>query len=133
MIMKPFLHMRTIWFLLLATVMAMPATAAASPESADVDICVYGSTPAGIMAAYTAQLKGKKVLLISPTKRIGGMTAGGLGWTDIGDSTSHQRIIRGYAREFYRRIGYHYGVASPQFYFEPMVALATFQGFIDEA
>ena len=133
MIMKPFLHMRTIWFLLLATVMAMPANAADSPESADVDICVYGSTPAGIMAAYTAQLKGKKVLLISPTKRIGGMTAGGLGWTDIGDSTSHQRIIRGYAREFYRRIGYHYGVASPQFYFEPKVALATFQGFLDEA
>ena len=65
-----------------------------------VDICVYGSTPAGIMAAYTARLKGKSVLLVSPTKRIGGMTAGGLGWTDIGDSTSHRRIIKGFAREF---------------------------------
>lgn len=98
-----------------------------------VDICIYGSTPAGIMAAYTARLKGKSVLLVSPTKRLGGMTAGGLGWTDIGDSVSHRRIIKGYAREFYRRIGNHYGIASPQFYFEPKVALATFQGFLQEA
>ena len=98
----------------------------------DVDICVYGSTPAGIMAAYTAKLKGKSVLLVSPTKRIGGLTAGGLGWTDIGDSTSHRRIIKGFAREFYRRIGQHYGMASPTFYFEPKVALATFKGFLSE-
>ena len=98
----------------------------------DVDICIYGSTPAGIMAAYTAKLKGKSVLLVSPTKRIGGLTAGGLGWTDIGDSTSHRRIIKGFAREFYRRIGQHYGMASPTFYFEPKVALATFKGFLSE-
>ena len=98
----------------------------------DVDICVYGSTPAGIMAAYTAKLKGKSVLLVSPTKRIGGLTAGGLGWTDIGDSTSHRRIIKGFAREFYRRIGQHYGMSSPTFYFEPKVALATFKGFLSE-
>ena len=39
---------------------------------ANVDICIYGSTPAGIMAAYTAKLKGKSVLLVSPTKRLGG-------------------------------------------------------------
>ena len=83
----------------------------------DVDICIYGSTPAGIMAAYTAKLKGKSVLLVSPTKRI----------------TSHRRIIKGFAREFYRRIGQHYGMASPTFYFEPKVALATFKGFLAEA
>ena len=102
-------------------------------EGTVYDICIYGSTPAGIMAAYTARLKGKSVLLISPTKRIGGLTAGGLGWTDIGDSTSHRRIIKGFAREFYRRIGQHYGMASPTFYFEPKVALATFKGFLSEA
>ena len=102
-------------------------------EAKDVDICIYGSTPAGIMAAYTAKMKGKSVLLVSPTKRLGGMTTGGLGWTDIGDSTSHRRIIKGFAREFYRRIGQHYGMASPTFYFEPKVALATFKGFLAEA
>ena len=118
--------------MLLATgIQAMPEET--TPDEGTVyDICVYGSTPAGIMAAYTAKLKGKSVLLISPTKRIGGLTAGGLGWTDIGDSTSHRRIIKGFAREFYRRIGQHYGMASPTFYFEPKVALATFRGFLDE-
>ncbi|MBR5053792.1 MAG: FAD-dependent oxidoreductase, partial [Bacteroidaceae bacterium] len=118
--------------LLLATgIKAMPEETTPS-EGTVYDICVYGSTPAGIMAAYTAKLKGKSVLLISPTKRIGGLTAGGLGWTDIGDSTSHRRIIKGFAREFYRRIGQHYGMASPTFYFEPKVALATFKGFLSE-
>ena len=118
--------------MLLATgIKAMPEET--NPNEGTVyDICVYGSTPAGIMAAYTAKLKGKSVLLVSPTKRIGGLTAGGLGWTDIGDSTSHRRIIKGFAREFYRRIGQHYGMASPTFYFEPKVALATFRGFLDE-
>lgn len=120
----------------LVTSMALPVSAQELPQTqqeADVDICIYGSTPAGIMAAYTARQKGKSVLLVSPTKRIGGMTTGGLGWTDIGDSTSHRRIIKGFAREFYRRIGHHYGMASPTFYFEPKVALATFKGFLAEA
>lgn len=109
------------------------AFAHAQEPTADVDICVYGSTPAGIMAAYTAKMKGKSVLLVSPTKRIGGLTAGGLGWTDIGDSASHRRIIKGFAREFYHRVSNHYGLASTQFYLEPKVALATFQGFLREA
>lgn len=122
---------------LLATACIVPTQSAFANETTavakDVDICIYGSSPAGIMAAYTAKLKGKSVLLISPVKRLGGLSAGGLGWTDIGDSTSHRRIIKGFAREFYRRIGQHYGMASPTFYFEPKVALATFRGFLDEA
>jgi len=118
-----------------AAMAAMPVCSYAQEATtvASVDICVYGSTPAGIMAAYTAKQKGKSVLLVSPSKRLGGMTAGGLGWTDIGDSVSHRRIVKGYAREFYRRIGHHYGMASPTFYFEPKVALATFKGFLSEA
>ena len=125
-------------FLLSAVALLLSSSIQARPEETTTseetlyDICVYGSTPAGIMAAYTAKVKGKSVLLISPTKRIGGLTAGGLGWTDIGDSTSHRRIIKGFAREFYRRIGQHYGMASPTFYFEPKVALATFKGFLSE-
>lgn len=115
------------------SVMPLRSYSQEETNHADVDICVYGSTPAGIMAAYTAKRSGKSVLLVSPTKRLGGMTTGGLGWTDIGDSVSHRRIIKGYAREFYRRIGQHYGMASPTFYFEPKVALATFRGFLSEA
>lgn len=125
--------MKYLLTLVLAALMLHNANAADTPVSFSYDICVYGSTPAGIMAAYTAKMKGKSVLLVSPHRRLGGMTAGGLGWTDIGDSTSHRRIIKGFAREFYRRIGNHYGIASPQFYFEPKVALATFRSFLSEA
>ena len=132
------MKLHSLTFLLSAVALLLTSSIQAKPEETTTseetlyDICVYGSTPAGIMAAYTAKLKGKSVLLVSPTKRIGGLTAGGLGWTDIGDSTSHRRIIKGFAREFYRRIGQHYGMASPTFYFEPKVALATFRGFLDE-
>ena len=132
------MKLHSLTFLLSAVALMLTTSIQARPEETTpdegtvYDICVYGSTPAGIMAAYTAKLKGKSVLLVSPTKRIGGLTAGGLGWTDIGDSTSHRRIIKGFAREFYRRIGQHYGMASPTFYFEPKVALATFRGFLDE-
>lgn len=93
-----------------------------------VDICVYGGTSAGVIAAYTAKKYGKTVLLIEPTKRLGGLTSGGLGQTDIGNKYA----ITGIARDFYRRIGKHYG-RFEQWTFEPSVAEKTFQQFIKEA
>ncbi|MGX8682470.1 MAG: FAD-dependent oxidoreductase, partial [Bacteroidales bacterium] len=45
----------------------------------NVDVCIYGGTSSGVMAAYTAQKAGKKVILVEPTDRIGGLTTGGLG------------------------------------------------------
>lgn len=93
------------------------------------DICVYGGTSAGVMAAYTAIQEGKKSILIEPSNRIGGMTTGGLGWTDIGNKS----IIKGMALDFYTRIGREYGKTSPQFTFEPKVALKVFQQYVDES
>ena len=49
--------------------MALPASAA---DDYQVDVCVYGATPAGIMAACAAKSEGKSVLLIEPGRRIGG-------------------------------------------------------------
>jgi hypothetical protein len=115
---------------LLAVLLPPLHVQAATPLSADV--CVYGATPAGIMAAYTARKKGKSVILIEPGKRIGGMTAGGLGWTDIGDRESDASIIKGYALEFYQRIGAYYEEAGAKYTFEPKVALATFKSFLSE-
>jgi NADPH-dependent 2,4-dienoyl-CoA reductase/sulfur reductase-like enzyme len=34
----------------------------------EVDICVYGATSAGVIAAYTAKKLGKTVILIEPGK-----------------------------------------------------------------
>ena len=50
-----------------------------------VDVCIYGGTSGGVIAAYTAKKMGKPVLLIEPGKQVGGLTTGGLGYTDIGN------------------------------------------------
>jgi hypothetical protein len=91
----------------------------------EVDVCVYGGTSAGVIAAYTAQKQGKTAILIEPGKHLGGMTAGGLGYTDIGNKYA----ITGLARDFYRRVGQHYGKFE-QWIFEPKVASAIFNDYV---
>lgn len=92
------------------------------------DIVVYGGTSAGVMAAYTAKMLGKSVLLIEPGNRLGGLTTGGLGYTDIGNKYA----ITGLSRDFYRRIGDHYGKFE-QWIFEPYVAEEVFLDYIERA
>lgn len=68
------------------------------------DILVYGGTSAAVTAAVQAKRMGKNVVLLSPEKHLGGLTSGGLGWTDLGDP----RTIGGLSREFYHRVYKHY-------------------------
>jgi len=68
------------------------------------DIVVYGATGGGVVAAVEAGRLGKSVALVEPQKFIGGMTAGGLGATDIGSKTT----VVGLAKEFYHRVWKHY-------------------------
>lgn len=68
------------------------------------DIVIYGGTSAGISAAIQSARLGRSVILIEPTKRLGGLTTGGLGQTDIGN----KQVIGGIACEFYRNIKKHY-------------------------
>ena len=68
------------------------------------DLVIYGGTSAGIAAAVQATRMGKSVVLIEPTRRVGGLTTGGLGQTDIGNKAA----IGGIAREFYQGIKRHY-------------------------
>ncbi len=93
-----------------------------------VDVCVYGGTSAGVIAACAAKKAGKSVLLIEPGQHLGGLSAGGLGATDIGNKFA----ITGLARDFYRRIGKHYGKLE-QWTFEPHVAEDLFKQYIKEA
>jgi len=90
-----------------------------------VDVCVYGGTAAGVIAAYTAQKLGKNTILIEPGKHLGGMSSGGLGYTDIGNKAA----ISGLARDFYRRVGKHYGKFE-QWIFEPHVAEELFNDYV---
>src|SRR5438874_3811472 len=92
--------MRTVLTLALAFALAAAARAA----ERDCDIVVYGATPAGVSAAVQARRLGKSVVLIEPGQYLGGMTAGGLGATDIGNKAA----IGGLAREFYQRVRKHY-------------------------
>ncbi len=93
-----------------------------------VDICIYGGTSAGVIAAYSASRLGMKVLLIEPGNHLGGLSSGGLGQTDIGNKIA----ITGLSRDFYKRIGRHYGVEE-QWIFEPHVAEEIFNQYIAEA
>lgn len=75
-----------------------------APSASIPDIVIYGGTSAGVIAAVEAARLGKSVVVVEPGTHLGGLTAGGLGWTDSGD----KRVIGGLAREFYRRIKARY-------------------------
>jgi hypothetical protein len=68
------------------------------------DLVVYGGTAGGVMAAVQGARLSQSVLLIEPSSRLGGLTSGGLGQTDIGN----KRAIGGLGREFYRAVRQHY-------------------------
>jgi hypothetical protein len=93
------------------------------------ELIIYGGTSAGIIAAYEGCRQGLDVLLISPEKRIGGMTTGGLGDTDIGI----EQAIGGHSRRFYELVGSRYGQTGPAWRFEAKVALAVYQEMLREA
>jgi len=76
---------------------------AAGPGRA-ADVVVYGATAGGVAAAVQAGRSGKSVVLIEPGVHVGGLTSGGLGYTDSGNKA----VIGGVAREFYRRLKAHY-------------------------
>lgn len=64
------------------------------------DLVIYGGTSAGIAAAVQVKRLGGSVVIIEPTRRIGGLTTGGLGQTDIGN----KQVIGGIARSFYQDV-----------------------------
>lgn len=86
------------------------------------DICVYGGTSAGVIAAYTAKIAGKSVIIVEPSHHLGGLSSGGLGQTDIGNKFA----ITGLSKGFYQNVGKHYGKPE-QWTFEPHVADSLFK------
>lgn len=68
-------------------------------------VVIYGASPGGIMAAVAAARDGVEVVVVEPTKYVGGIVAqGGLVLTDLGD----EKTIGGLAREFFQRVADHY-------------------------
>jgi hypothetical protein len=64
------------------------------------DVVIYGGTSAAVTAAVQVAKMGLNVMVVSPDKHLGGLSASGLGWTDTGDKS----VIGGLARNFYHRL-----------------------------
>ncbi|MFN0293897.1 FAD-dependent oxidoreductase [Pedobacter helvus] len=112
----------------LVVLLCLPFSLFARQKEISVDICIYGGNSAGVIAAYTAAKSGKKVIVVEPGSRLGGLSAGGLGMTDIGN----KYVVSGLALDFYRKLGTHYG-SFESWIFEPKVALKVFNDYIKEA
>jgi hypothetical protein len=119
----------------------------------DYDLVIYGGTCAGVIAAVQAKKMGKTAIIVGPDKHLGGLSSGGLGFTDTGNKA----VIGGLSRDFYHRIYMHYqkpeawkwqkkeeygnkGQGTPamdgenrtMWIFEPHVAEAVFEDYIKE-
>lgn len=78
------------------------------------DIIIYGNSSAAVTAAVQLARMGKSVLFISSDNCVGGLTASGLGATDIND----YKAIGGITREFYKRVYQYYDCPETWFYQE---------------
>lgn len=92
------------------------------------DVVVYGGTPAGIAAGVTAAREGASVVVIEPTRWIGGMVAGGLAKSDVGK----KETIGGFPKEFFTRAAQGYD-AKWMWYAEPKRNMAVFEEMLAEA
>lgn len=117
------------------------------------DVIIYGGTSAAVIASVEICRSGKSVIVVSPDKHLGGLTAGGLGFTDTGNKS----VIGGLSREFYHRVWLHYNDSSAWIWqkhadygnrgqgtvamdgenrtmwiFEPHVAEKVFEDFVSE-
>ena len=79
-------------------------------------------------SSILCQMLDKKVLLIEPQSRLGGLTSGGLGFTDIGN----KQVVTGLSKDLDRRLGAYYGKLE-QWIFEPKVADSLFNDYIKRA
>lgn len=140
-------------FRTLAVALSMSLISTSMGAENEYDIVVYGGTSGAITAAVQAKKMGHSVVVVSPDKHLGGLSSGGLGWTDTGNKT----VIGGLARQFYQRVYAHYdteeawkqqkkeeygnrgqgtraadGETRTMWIFEPHVAEAIFDGWVEE-
>ena len=135
------------WKLAISATLAIRATFTCCAETAS-DIVIYGSSSAAISAAVQAKRMGKSAVIVSPETRIGGLTTGGLGATDIGNKNAfggialefYGDVAKWYAdpshwthqsRDEYKPGGQNKGTmgADSMWTFEPSAALAILEGW----
>lgn len=92
--------MRKLLFILSSVLVSLSCLA----KTEKCDVCVYGGTAGGVMAAIQSSRMGCKVILVSESAHVGGMATSGLTATDI----NKHLAVGGLAEEFYREIYSHY-------------------------
>ena len=113
----------------------LPATTARSSNPPSLpqkrDVIVYSAVPCGLAAAIMAAREGARVLLIEPTNHVGGLSTSGINTAE----TEHMLkwTIGGFADEFYRRLGDHYGTGKPEYFFESSVAEKVYLDMLQQA
>jgi hypothetical protein len=90
----------------LAAVGAWTASRGADGRSRSCDVCVYAGNAAGIAAAVTAAQAGLRVLVIEPSRWLGGMTGGGLVHIDWGRSEAAGGLAKRWLKD---------GLTDPQY------------------
>ncbi|MCA9064588.1 MAG: FAD-dependent oxidoreductase [Planctomycetaceae bacterium] len=95
---------RTTLFTAILPVSLLLNLSACTAETFDADLIVYGGTSSGVVAAVQARRMGMSVILVGPDRHLGGLTSGGLGFTDTGNKA----VIGGLSREFYHRVWKEY-------------------------
>ncbi|MEM1441897.1 MAG: FAD-dependent oxidoreductase, partial [Verrucomicrobiota bacterium] len=96
---------RTLSSLFLGFAVIASSACTEEPEAgAGHDIVIYGGTCAAVIAAVQAKKMGKSVVIVSPDTILGGLSSGGLGWTDSGNKA----VIGGLSRDFYHRVWEEY-------------------------
>ena len=70
----------------------------------EADVIIYGGTSAAVTAAVKVARTGQSVIMVSPDIHLGGLSSGGLGFTDTGN----KEVIGGLSREFYQRVYEYY-------------------------
>ena len=92
------------YFLLLILMLPFLYACDQPVDTFKADVIIYGGNSAAVIAAVEVAQSGKSVIVVSPDKHLGGLTSGGLGFTDSGNTGA----IGGLAREFYHRVWLHY-------------------------
>lgn len=101
---KTLLSLLTVVLFTASSLVSCKQKTEAAVDTSTADIIIYGGTSAAVIAAVEAKKSGKSVIVISPDIHLGGLTSGGLGYTDTGDKS----VIGGLARDFYHRLWQHY-------------------------
>lgn len=111
--------------------------------AAEPDVIVYGSTPGGFCAAIAAAREGVSVVLLEPTDHVGGVSTGGLSFSDSNQTV--RSTVMGLFDEWHTRIEADYtarGIKLPYkvsekdhkpWTYEPHVAARITKQMLDEA